>query len=205
MYTMNIGEYKVIDNFLPTSYFNNLKQIVESQDFSWSFSHNATNKHIKDKIGDFGLSHLVIGYDHDRYKVLDHKSKIQPFLMAAIYQMMDCVGATEYLRARFDKTLYNPDMHRHPIHADLPVKLFYWTSILYLDDSDGDTVIWKKRYKNYPEINFDDNDESFSDENVLVRVKPKQNRLVIFDGHLYHTGHSPSKQKSRTLLNTNFR
>lgn len=201
---MDKGEYKVIDNFLSKSYFNNLNNIVKSQDFNWSFSSNSTNKHLKEKIGDFGLSHLVIGYDHDRYKVLDHKSKIQPFLMASIYQMMDCVGATEYLRARFDKTLYNPEMHQHPIHADLPVKFFYWTSILYLDDSDGDTIIWKERYNDFPLIEFDD-DKPFSDENILVSVKPKANRLVIFDGHLYHTGHSPSKQKSRTLLNVNFR
>ena len=82
-------------------------------------------------------------------------------------------------------TLYNPDGYRHEVHTDLPDHMKNITTIFYVNDSDGDTLIY--------------NDTG----HLLKAVEPRQNRLLVFDGSLPHTGHSPSNHKSRVLINTN--
>jgi hypothetical protein len=46
-------------------------------------------------------------------------------------------------------------------------------------------------------------EEEFVPE-ILERVSPKANRLVLFDGNLLHTGSSPTKHKNRILINSNY-
>ena len=49
------------------------------------------------------------------------------------------------------------------------------------------------------------NDNDFEMElHEIKRVTPKANRLIIFDGDIIHTGSSPSKNKKRILINSNF-
>ena len=58
-------------------------------------------------------------------------------------------------------------------------------------DADGDTILY--------------NEEQSSDEyTVKTTVTPKKNRLFVFDGNLYHTGHSPMTYQNRVLINSNF-
>ena len=58
--------------------------------------------------------------------------------------------------------------------------------MLYLNDSDGDTIIFDENFK------------------IKKRITPKKNRVVIFDGITYHTGCHPCKNDKRIVLNVNF-
>ena len=60
-------------------------------------------------------------------------------------------------------------------------------TIFYVNDTDGDTIIYGQDRLEIKE-----------------RVSPKANRLVIFDGDILHTGSSPTKHKTRILINSNF-
>ena len=53
-------------------------------------------------------------------------------------------------------------------------------ALYYVMDSDGDTIIYNEREES----------ESYT---VKQRVTPKQGRMVIFDGRLYHTAEQPNK------------
>ena len=67
----------------------------------------------------------------------------------------------------------------------------YTTTIYYTSDSDGDTVLY--------------NETEESDQyTVMETVTPKKNRLLIFDGKRFHTGHSPMLHQNRVLINSNF-
>ena len=70
----------------------------------------------------------------------------------------------------------------------------HYAGILYMNDSDGDTVIFKET-----EEQLDGNYEP------IYSLSPKKNRLLLFDGSYYHTGHSPSNHNNRILLNFNYR
>jgi hypothetical protein len=66
--------------------------------------------------------------------------------------------------------------------------------LYYVVDSDGDTIIYD--YKNKNKV------FSFKDVKILKKIKPKQGRVVIFDGSYYHTAEQPKKNK-RCVINCN--
>ena len=102
-------------------------------------------------------------------------------LKGLLYSILDKTGKKTIWRSRIDMTLYNPNNYRHEIHTDLEIP--NTTCIFYVNDSDGDTVLHEK--------------------GMARSVEPKANRLLMFDGDIAHTGHSPSKHKNRVLINTN--
>ena len=109
-----------------------------------------------------------------------------PDFAPLVQRMQDEVSAKECLRVRADMTLYNAEGFRHDFHVDS--KEPHTVCIYYVNDTDGDTIILG-----------DKNDHD------IVRVQPKKNRLLTFNGRHMHTGHSPSKHKNRILINANFK
>ena len=93
-------------------------------------------------------------------------------------------------------TMYNPNQHMHEPHID--VNEPHVAAVYYVNDSDGNTVLYKQR----SEVN---DRSTFPEQlDVLIEVEPKANRLLMFDGSLIHTGHSPSKTNSRVIINSDY-
>ena len=93
------------------------------------------------------------------------------------------------IRARFDMTLKAPENSIHDPHVDFNDP--HYACILYINDSDGDTVIYNQR--------------NLKDKFTIKKtITPKKNRLLFFNGAYCHTGHSPSKHQNRILLNSNY-
>ncbi|ADO99069.1 DNA endonuclease V [Prochlorococcus phage P-SSM7] len=109
--------------------------------------------------------------------------KIQETFGLPLNLMESCI------RARFDMTLKAPENSIHDPHVDFNDP--HYACILYINDSDGDTVIYNQR-------NLKD---TFT---IKKTISPKKNRLVFFNGAYCHTGHSPSKHQNRILLNSNY-
>ena len=70
-------------------------------------------------------------------------------------------------------------------HVDLIVPHF--VMLYYVCDSDGDTVIYNEK----------DMSDHYTEQK---RVTPKQGRVVLFDGRLYHTAEQPNHDK-RCIVN----
>jgi hypothetical protein len=66
--------------------------------------------------------------------------------------------------------------------------------LYYVIDSDGDTIVYNCKNKNKV--------SSFKDVKILKKIKPKQGRVVIFDGLYYHTAEQP-KENKRCIINCN--
>lgn len=76
-----------------------------------------------------------------------------------------------------------------PIHTDLPIpspEYQFWTAIYYVNDSDGNTVIFNNRLK------------------ARKVIEPKKGRIVLFHGHHFHAGQPPIKSSKRVVINYNF-
>ena len=85
--------------------------------------------------------------------------------------------------------------YRHVPHVDTDIPNI--ACILYLNETDGDTVLFNQKSENgkIPEgINL----------TIKKTISPKVNRLLLFDGALIHTGHSPVNYSNRILLNMNY-
>jgi hypothetical protein len=67
--------------------------------------------------------------------------------------------------------------------------------IYYINDSDGDTVIFDEFYNG--EINSEK-------KTISQRITPKKSRAVMFDSNRYHSASWPS-ENTRRIININFR
>ena len=72
----------------------------------------------------------------------------------------------------------------------------HWSFIYYVEDSDGDTIIYDYKSKNENDIPY------FEDVKELKRITPKQGKVIVFDGLYWHTAEQPTKNK-RCIINFN--
>lgn len=68
-----------------------------------------------------------------------------------------------------------------------------WTAIYYVNDSDGDTVIFNERYNGKPIKNF----------TVNKKITPKKGKCVMFPTDYVHSGGFPFSSINRTVINFN--
>jgi hypothetical protein len=77
----------------------------------------------------------------------------------------------------------------NPPHIDGIDMKPYFIAIYYVNDSDGDTIIY----------DGDDEDEL----QIIKTITPKKGRLILMDGKRYHSSSHPSKTKKRIVMNYN--
>jgi hypothetical protein len=77
-------------------------------------------------------------------------------------------------------------------HCDVPNVPNNVTAIYYINDSDGETVIFNEHFNHNGPLT------------EKARIKPKQGRLVVFDGCLMHAGNYPTTNNPRLIANINF-
>lgn len=75
-------------------------------------------------------------------------------------------------------------------HVDLHEP--HWVVIYYVNDSDGDTLIFDKT--------FPDKENAV----VVESVSPKKGRAILFDGRHYHCGTAPCQHDTRIVINYDF-
>ena len=99
------------------------------------------------------------------------------------------------IRVRAGLFFKHPDHSPHLCHVD--AKLPHTTAVYYVNDCDGDLVIYNETYKSHPwtvplvptEIN---------------KFHPAQGKLVVFDGAHYHSSSYPTKKSMRLAITFNF-
>ena len=87
-------------------------------------------------------------------------------------------------------------------HTDIPVDHF--VMLYYVCDSDGDTIIYNEECNNLDE--YDDNTNVVKNKifSIQKKVTPKQGRVVLFNGKLYHTAEQPNNN-IRCVVNYDLR
>jgi len=116
------------------------------------------------------------------------KSDYGDFLSQVLYNFCSKVNIIlyNYFKGRLyiDLPSPNPGLDLPP-HVDM-AGINHWVLLYYLNDSDGDTVLFKDDMKT-----------------EIKRVSPKKGRIVFFDGSIFHCGSRPSSN-TRGALNFNF-
>jgi hypothetical protein len=74
-------------------------------------------------------------------------------------------------------------------HLDRPHDPTHLAAIYYVNDSDGDTLFFRQDQGRYQ---------------ITHSIGPRAGRLVLFDGHTYHSGRHPKSAATRVLINFNF-
>jgi len=179
--------YKIIDNFLPKYYLIEIVNHFTDYNCLWHYNNSISmdTDECHENLNSHGLSMSL--YTHNGLSGNYESALTLALALATLEEVEIFSNASQRLvRVRADMTLYNPSEYQHEIHTDF-INLEHTTAIFYANNSDGNTLIFDKDKKE-----------------LIAEVEPVSNRLVIFDGLLPHTGHSPSKHKNRLLFNMNF-
>ena len=179
----------VYDNFVSPTYLKAIQEATDPAKTPWYFQGSQSLTDYADElIEDFGFSIGILPpWQPNKFDDTPLATLIRPL----IYRIQDIAKADHILRCRLDMTVLH-DRYIHPPHIDVPQK--HTACIVYVNDSDGDTVIYDHKQewaKSYPQS-----------MPIKQRIAPKAGRMVLFDGSYVHTGHSPSEHQTRILINT---
>ena len=191
-------EIVVIDDIIDIEYQEGIKGILLGDDyfkgrpFPWFYTEDVTGAGDKDSQHRAALGHeYVYLEDNDDVKVISHfHNMFLPMLKEVIRRVGVKQEDAGILQGRsflqLPSNIQREDVDTPHIDIDRRKHL---VALYYVCDSDGDTIIYHERSKA----------ETFT---IKQRVTPKQGRMVIFDGGLYHTAEQPL-HSTRCVVNYN--
>lgn len=193
----------IYKEILPKENYDKLYQIITGVDFPWYFQPDIAFKVFKGHMQDpmtfssFGFTHTV--WDVERGKVSELISLMGPIVEN--FQSQSQIKINNFLRIKINLQV--------PVKGNTPEKYNgahidgfapHQTLIYYLNNSDGDTVIFDKIYK--------PGDDYIKDSScslpIKTRIKPLANSLVHINGYQYHSGSNPIDSDIRITINFNF-
>lgn len=189
----------IIDDFLPVDKFEILSEFVMSDRFPWFYASQVSLPPWEDH----GITDPMAKETDGWYHLLYAKNEYDGFYMKDFIIFFDELtkkfGYTEddLIRARLG--LKQPKVGHKDDNYNLPHIDYNYphdTIIYYLNDSDGDT----RMFKEHASVDIDPKEFT-----VEKKITPKANRLVLFDGLQYHTASNPINTPRRVILNLNLR
>jgi hypothetical protein len=194
-------QLKIIDNFLPTTEFLKLQEVILSTQFPWFYIDTVSlppGSVIKDTLAveTAGFNHImydrewqVTSFAHEHFNVFFDELKAQ-------------LGFSREKIIRSRASMKTPKVGFTQDNYNLPHVDYYYphySLIYYINDCDGDTRVFDQWFTPIPGqvgIGYD----KFT---TKERITPKANRLVCIDGLQYHTASNPINSGRRVIVNIN--
>ena len=206
-----ISDVMVIDDFIDLEYQEKIKTTLfgeerpDMEQFPWYYLEDVTASGDSDSQHRPGLSHVYVDlpYEDERdlktgtinsdvlggHIISDYHELFVPLLETVVRKLG--FNQAKVLQGRsFLQFPINTDGTIDKPHIDIHGNNKFVVALYYVCDSDGDTVIYNEK-------------EQSEKYTIKQRVTPKQGRIVIFDGHLYHTAEQPTKSNTRCIVNYN--
>ncbi len=181
----------VIDNFVPLEEQSRLHDKIMKQ-CEWKF--------LKDVSGNENQQYPSHGFVHVlNHPEINYNSTVREFIHGVFKpkfsEIVPSYNSIYYSRIFLQLPLAQEYKKEHNgIHVDLPPIIPHVACVYYVNNSDGDTIIYEQTI----------NDVAGGSQNVKVtehkRVTPKCGRAVFFDGSRYHCSSQPSGNY-RTIIN----
>lgn len=170
----------VIDNVLPKSYADEIENTMFSPSFPWYYADDITyGRNAGEMEKTYGFFNLLYS---DGIKTSNFASFFEPIYHIALDKANITIENSRVLQARafLQLPLVQPRKYNNK-HVDSSIP--HTVVLYYVNDSEGSTHL-------------------FSGLEVVKKVEPKKNRVVIFDGSIYHSSGSPNISK-RCVINFN--
>lgn len=175
----------VIDNFLDLEINNNLQETILNSRFPFFYSQETVKNtdrqmsKLTNEIESGQFTHIVIDKRKGSSPYLD---QIHNMLFSKIHLLFN--NELNFYRAKINLKLPHPKANLDSFdipHTDVDSKSY--SMIYYINDTDGDTFF------------FDDNG------NIVDRINPTKNRLLIFDSCHKHAAGFPVIHNNRVVIN----
>lgn len=189
---------EIIENFLPTWYFEVLKEnVIKNEDVKWVFiSENIAGvdegyeTNLPKATSNIGFSHVFFTYVPPFTKLTTEIYPIFEPLLAKVETSYDVkINQLHRIRAVITPPAKKEGIHLPHTDETSP----HYTFLYYLNDSDGDTIFYNQHYPT-------------EDKKLTVekRISPKANTGVLFNGLHLHSSSVPVNSEYRATLNINF-
>ncbi len=167
---------EIIDNFLPEELHTIIKNTMMGSDFPWFL--------LKYKVGE-GLieetpledSRIDFQFTHSFYKNFSPQSHMFNLLVP----LLDKLKPSALIRVKGNLTVYSEKNLDYHYHIDTEEHVQCKTAIYYVNTTNGPT--------------------KFETGEIVDCV---ENRIVIFDNRIRHTGTTCTDEKTRCVLNFNY-
>ena len=191
----------IIDDFIPSWYQDALENMIKNTSLYYSDNSN----HKRDiSIPVYGSDPPLIAAAHSGGLAAMisrdgtvHDEKQQAIITPMLFKLHEVIGPFELLRCRLAMNLSDNIGGAHQQHIDQSTP--HTVLLYYINDSDGDTILYKERANPLTYLAGDYPKEF----NVDVRVTPKKGRAIIFDGLQFHSASSPKNFLKRQIININ--
>ena len=203
------GQIIVFDDFIDLEYQEQIKkQLLGAEDnfgprFPWFYVEDVTSAYDDDSQHRPGLSHSYV--DLPLEMTGDENDVLEPYSVGKVMSGYHDLFVPMLKRVGFKlgvsnvRVLQGRSFLQFPVntdgtidlpHIDIIGNVDFIVALYYVCDSDGDTVIYNET-------------EESKTYTIKKSVTPKQGRMVIFDGSLYHAAEQPINSNTRCIVNYN--
>lgn len=164
------------------------------------YFHDTESKIYLDKnISDYGgLYHMLYDEGISRSQDCDFFMQILNYYCEA---MNKSISTIHRVRLRYTHPVPQHNFVKYAApHIDFNSEVDFTTLIYYVDDSDGDTILFDKKHS--PGQQYNPVVQEPLTE--IYRHTPKKGEALAFSGHRYHSGNYPIKYGKRIVINFDF-
>ena len=196
---MNIIE---IPDTIPKLYQDQIETELASNRFTWCFHDEAAHSASRFKETFSGFSHTAYLTEVDGRAPI--QSPVSPLLLPILFLFCEKAGLEYNVLLRIRVGLFPKNklqVKHHNPHVDFSQP--HHTAVYYVNDSDGDTVVFKETVNDVPVSQA----ARFSNDNkfrIGARISPAKGKMVAFDGLHYHASTHPTKASKRIAITFNF-
>lgn len=193
-----MSEVKIIDN-IPADYHKALVDVVLGKMFPWFFLDKTVNlDDIEGVNGSFINKNTRDTQQFVHLFIDDNQSNSQHSnLVGQMFNFFDGAVIKNVYRVKANLMLKDSDFphdFHHVAHCDILNGRKYKSFVYYLNDSDGDTFMFKERFQEGWK-------DGLNDITLSQRYTPKANTGIYFDSEQIHASSSPRISNYRAVLN----
>lgn len=192
---------RIIDKVIPRGYADQIEEDLMQRQFPWYYIDDVTT----DLYGNNS------GFSHVAYDMGVPPSEWYPFLKPLVYAIEEAAGhnITQLLRIRVGMLLKSTDIGYDYNTPHLDFLLPHYTACYYVNDSDGDTVLFDQGRSNLGSVELTERSliEYVKTEKFTIeqRCTPKKGQVCLFDGFRFHSSSKPTNSDRRIVITINYR
>ena len=172
---------KIFKNILEPEYFKQVQNYYLSEQFEWYYNSDSVKDDKEKPIYQFTHGSILDG------KVTNTQRPEHVILVKEILNRIK-IKKSGVMRAKFNllpRQPYTENQLKRTLHQDYTKDDLYTSLIYYINDSDGDTVV------------YEDDKE--------IKYTPRANTAIMFNSQLWHRATPPTEEAARVVLNIVFK
>lgn len=190
-----------IEDAIPRPYQDQVEAELTSTRTAWFFHEDSARSAKGELEASYG------GFSHPTFNIKEPNPVLSPLnaiLVPILFVFCEKAGLQFNALMRIRIGLFTRAMFQAP-HHNPHVDLYepHRVALYYVNDSDGDTVVFKETYDDVPKPHAARyaNEGKFT---VGEKISPKKGKMVSFDGKRYHASMHPLAHSSRIVVTFDF-